>query len=1600
MKLTCQYRRKDALLYTITAITAFIGVQSMANPFNNGTTNSIVTDTTYNETLYIGIQNPNNTLLIESNATVAADNIVIGQLTSSTNNSVSVVGSSLLIAGDATTNGLTTGGVIVGGADGGAALSINNASTLDTEYLYVGFGTNDSGQIDLTGEGTKLTVAQDALVGAAGSTNSIEIADGANLSVGGTLTVGSVSSSNNHVNVASGGSLFVNETNNIVVINADGDNGIVVRGNGTLQVGGAVDTGTLEDQGVDLLANANLELGGELTISQNKIDSRLNIILNNDLYTNTASWTSGSLTVIGSTTSDNSLTFTNGATGLAWNIVQIGQQSTSARNELNIGGSNSLFRAILDVFVGAQGKDNQLNISDGGQMLIGGSLYLGSDASATGNQVNINSNSVLNVGGDIVVGDSGGENTFTMAGGQVDVTDDFILGSGSINNRYDQIGGTNTVAGAFIIGRTTNATGKTGFVDNDRVETTGNLAIIGTNATLNVQQGLTVGLEGGGSILTIRDGGAVNVDGDAVIGEAVGDNYIYLQRDSNTLFNVTGDIVVGKSEEGSNRLAVYGGTANIGGNLYLGATTNQHEIKNFIHVETTNAVINVANALYIGASNSVNTLDLVDGATVRALDLYVGTYEGVSNNVVTVTGESSLLYVTNIFEIGSSTGTNNSVVVQNGGILHVDQTGIVISGTNNNLEIADGGTLQAIDWDATMIDENIVFDTGSTLELGGSYLGTNRLDGFFELSLNGSLATNNALWDTGSNTLYVGYVEDGNTLTAKEGGMIATATNLIVGRNENTTGNELNSTGAGSLVDVGNNLTIGRNGSSNNTLTIEEGGQVDVGNSLIIGSSSGNNNALISGLSNSVSTLTIGNTLTIGMEEDATFNALTVSSNATVTVSGIATIGSHASNNRMEITGTNAFLNALTNFVIGAGDASGNEFNVTDGTAMVAGDLIIGKDVDSTDNTGSITGSNSLIQVISDLYVGQDGSDNTLNIADGGVLEVLNAYVGFTTNSQFNTITVSGSNSTFSSSGTLYAGYEGSDNLVEVLDGASLTASNAYVGYASSDNQLTVTGSNSAFTVLNDLFIGNTDTNISFNNEFGVFELAQASIGNNLSISNSVLFIDAGSQITVDGNYSQDPFSTLALRVSTNYATTNLLVGNTGSFAKDTTFEIFDDDTVVGTTNDVARALVSAGTLEIDEQAATQDLLNDSIVIGNDLLDFNLILSNNIIWIDNVTRLSLATASGLEPGTQLADVADEIDFMADSSNEVAVTMRDFMDTELDSNGRNTAFHNYYDEKISSSPAHSAINLGMQSVAEQLTKRADSTRARMGMAAASSPEGAGGPHMAEQSMQGWVTGYKTWLDKSADSGFDGYDGSIGGFLIGTDWSLAEGILVGIAGGAGNATLDKDNGASTDTDTTFGSIYMSAGTRDWFADASLIYGGSSIDTVLGSTFDTKASYDAKNTGIYVGGGKEIIGNYLTFTPQASLLANYYKQDGYEEKSSNAVARKVDSFDALYLQSSIGCNVGFYTAMGETIIKPEFRAFWVHEFNADEEDVAFQLIDGTGSYNMQLQAPESDIIKLGAGLTAKIGEYLELRADLDTRRGSNYSDHTLLGSIRYQF
>ncbi|QBG47538.1 autotransporter domain-containing protein [Verrucomicrobia bacterium S94] len=1289
----------------------------------SGGTNAVLsTEETYAR-IIIGQDRADNSLEITTGGRANVDSLVdIGQQVGATNSQLTVHNGGLLVVGSADTNNLPSSGIVVGDSTGTGELKVGFDSSVETDNLIVGAGAGETGTV-VARNGGEITVLDD-------------------------LTIGTTNNSGNTVTIEDESSLIIADTQNLNINNISGAtedlNELNINSGGALLVQGDVDSTALSSvENVNFESGSTLGVGGTLTAKDNSINNSINVLIDNALSTNhTAQWYADYMD-IGTSTSDNALILRNGAIAVSTNDVNIGTDSSAQNNTLSVEGSNSVFTAQDRVFVGINGSNNKLSVLDGAEADITSDLIIGSSLSS-GNTVQVSgTNSMFSVGGNTYVGRSGGSNTLELEDGAVaDFQGVVYVGNQSANNRFTLSGASASVTGEFIIGNEDSASGTTGSVNqNSTPNTSGNMALVGTNSTLTLNNGLVVGKEGSGSILNINDGGIVDVTGDAVIGEASGDNYIYLQRDSNTQFNVTGDLVVGESEEGSNRFAVYGGTADIGGDLLLGASTNQHEIKNFIHLETTNAALLVSGSLQIGASNSLNTLDIVDGATASASQLLVGAYAGTSNNTVTVSGENASLAVSGLVQIGSTNSGGNGILLEDGGILEVAQDRITIGSTNDYLTVADGGILKTLGWDfdaQTNLATNIVFESGSTLHMMGSLYGTNMVEGGLNFILDGAGAD----WDTGTNTLYVGYETGNNILSLTNGASVSTASDLYIGYDSSD--NSVNVGGSGSILSVGNNLILGAevNDWQRNYLNVLDGGQVSVGNDLFV--------------------------------------------------------------------------------------------------------------------------------------------------------------------------------------------YRGSE-----------------------------------------------------------------------------ITIDPDSTIHVDGNYIQDQYSTLSIGVSSNQASSgniNLVVEDdarfTSSYDPDNHDIIRVLDYGIGESNTVT--IVKAGRLYLDDSKTSGGAIAGSIAT-NDLLGFSVSISNETdytyIILSDFIQESIGSGGNLKG--QLLNISNEIETMADNGNSNAVAMVDTIRANFSTEAEiKKVYSDLYGEKTSSIPAHNVINQGVQSVNNHLFMRADTTRARSGQAPSTiqQPEGVSGPHRPGQELQGWISGFGSWADKSSSDGFNGYDSSLSGFMIGADMSVAPNVLIGLAGGKGSADIDSDNGASADTKSIYAALYSSIGTDAWFGDFSLIYANSDVD--LDQALGTTADYNADNLAFSIGGGKEIVSRYLIFTPQASLLGNIYSQESYEEDAPYTVGREVDSFNAFYLQSAIGGSASFYMGMGNITFKPEIRLHWLHEWLADDDDLDYKLAGGASNYTLQLQAPEEDIFKLGIGSSAKIGEFLELRADLDTRFGKDYSDYTLLGSLRYQF
>ena len=905
--------------------------------------------------------------------------------------------------------------------------------------------------------------------------------------------------------------------------------------------------------------------------------------------------------------------------------------------------------------------------------------------------------------------------------------------------------------------------------------------------------------------------------------------------------------------------------------------------------------------------------------------------------------------------------------------------------------------------------------------------------------------------------LIVGLIDDENSLTLTNGASV-TAERVVIGELSND--NLIRITGTNSALTASDSFEISPEDGGSNHLIVEDNGMVTVGSasgtagaisigstnssigmtiengssaiaaSLIVGTATNEAGTLT--LSGTDSQLTVDNAFIGTMGSNSSVN---IEAGATFTVSNLLQVGSATSvSNSLNIYGETVIVGSITNGSPNAnkvnierngkltytGDANlnnaeDNGFKFKNGSTLEIGGALTFSRMDSgvsvVLNNNLNTNLTSVWNTGSEnMYVGENENDNHLSILAGAsaIAGGDTAYIGKF--SDRNSITVDGTNSTLSVSNRLVIGASGSNNSLEIRDGASATiGTDLRIGVQSSSdhNLVELTGTNSSLHILGSVQMSERG---GFNNGIALYDQTTLHVEQNFTLhEGSYLEMHDAATVTIDGNYLQYDESELQITLGESSAgITNLTVIGDASFASNSTIRIFNDGTL-GSTNIIQQTIVSAGDLWAGTNLTTE--LTTEILNGTNMVNFvNGLseLSGALVTNDSIVLListrTIAESSGLV-GTSLEPLADEIDFMAEMGNSNAIEQIAILDSYgLDDDKRNEVMLDYYGEKESSIAAHNVINMGVQNVAEQLTMRADNTRYNQGMAASTAnwakPAGVAGPHESNQALQGWINAYGSKGSMSSADGFESYDASLSGFMIGLDASIRDNWLIGFAGGSSSSSIDQ-GGADTDTKSIYGAGYASFGTEQWFADMGFIYGNHDVDYMLGSAFDTKADYTSQTMSFFAGGGKEFITDYLILTPQLSFLGSFYGQESYEEKSSNAVAREIDSFDTFLLQSSLGGSMGFYSSIGNFTFKPEIRAFWQHEWLGEEEKLNYTLIGGTGNqYDLLLQAPEKDILKLGIGSSAKLGDYLELRADLDTRFGKDYNDYTLLGSLRYQF
>ena len=1109
----------------------------------NGGSTTVVTGVV--DTKYIGVGDPgDNASLVISNGSVTVDGqgLAIGNTAPASGNSVIVTGSNSTLS--------VTGGIQVGNdlnvSNNSLTVADSGAVTVDT--LTVGNYSGDmNNSVSVTGQGSSLNVTGQIYLGNDANTGStLTVASNATARsgsalIGGNNAQGGVSASNS-VLVTSGGAW--NIAGGLTIGDGSSDNSLTVSRGGMVHVSDNVVVGT-DFQGTGTPGSNNSILvagtgsmlnvdgaltvgdtgGGVLTIGNNGLVNAGTLVL---AYQSSSSATLNFGTVGGSDTNiginlSNGAVFGSGVWTVNFNqadTLSIDAGATAGNGSVNQLGSGT---TILSGYFNQSGPtfiaNGTLQFGDGSRDDTGYIAAVGRGDFTNNGTLSFAQYNALTVSNKI----SGTGTVAQIAGGTTILTGDNTYTGGTLITGGILQVGTNGISGSLGAGAVTLSNSAT-FIYNRADTTTLGNAFVGTGNLSFVGSGTTT-LSGNSSY-----NGLTTVDGTAVV----------VTGSLNGAGN--GRFVVGNTNNRS-LLAFTGGGTNSANSMQIGGSN----ISSGNSVIVDGATLNLAATLGVGASgNNSNSLQISNGGFVSSGNLYVGGNGGTGNSVL-ITGDGSAL-VANGSTVGNFIGYNssgNSMTVAGGGIfrsignLSIGNNGgqsnsVLVTGYNGSTE--DGGNQSYFlnSGKLTVGDEasgnSLVISNGGVVNANGFYLGSGTASSNNTLIVTGDLSTCESGWASGLYSygdLHIGYAGSGNLMVISN---------------------------IASVWD--SNGVVGNIGSSNSVQML--GGQWTNSGALIIGNEGSGNSLFVSnrGLVSSTDG-TVGNAYS--------------SSNNLVVISGV----SDFSNGFVPL-GLRGSQWINSGSITVGNQGSGNTLVVSNGGSIVSTGGWIGNGSSASNNSLLISG---VSDPISTLNYGESILITEVITGLNGNLISSNEYTG----GPITNFSASWVASTWSNSGNLIVGNEGSGNQMTINGGALVMNSNGVIGSSGNSNIVEVAGAvfnqtniyNPSFGIglpitTNWAWQSVSQTNISSWSNAGTLKIGDngsgnqlnvlaggsvhssgAVIGNGASASGNSVVVSGGQSYTNNATYGGGfltiSYPSIGLISSTWNNSGDLTVGNEGS---------------------------------------------------------------------------------------------------------------------------------------------------------------------------------------------------------------------------------------------------------------------------------------------------------------------------------------------------------------------------------------------------------------------------------------------------------------------
>jgi autotransporter-associated beta strand protein/T5SS/PEP-CTERM-associated repeat protein len=513
----------------------------------------------------------------------------------------------------------------------------------------------------------------------------------------------------------------------------------------------------------------------------------------------------------------------------------------------------------------------------------------------------------------------------------------------------------------------------------------------------------------------------------------------------------------------------------------------------------------------------------------------------------------------------NSSNTTYSGILSGAGSLTKAGAGTLILGQTNTY--AGGTTINA----GTVAISNGSSFGSSTVTFGSN--GTTVAALASMQVTNNYALTGNGTMDVGANVLTnSGVISGAGSLTKAGAGTLVLGVPVNFSRTNTYTGgttinagtvaiSNRSSFGSSTVTFASNGTTVAALASMQvtNNFALTGNGTMDVGANILTA------RGLISG-AGSLTKAGAG-TLILNVPNAATYTGGTTVNGGTLSLNAGATLPDAGP---VTVTGAGSVLVQVFNdFNVGA-SASGRQLVVSNGGTVGTLIGVIGRNSTASNNEATVTGSNSLWTNSTSIYVGYDGSGNSLVISNGGTAIGYTVFIGTFASSSNNSVLVTGANSRLNTSSTLYFGYGGSGgNSLVISNGGTVAASSSDIGVSSINNSALVTGAGSLWTNSGTLRLGPNNTNNALTvSDGGTLAASAISIAANAIGSSGTLNIgrfgtnDTAGTITAPTiafgagtgviNLNQSDATTITAAISGNGAVKQLGTGTTTLSASNT----------------------------------------------------------------------------------------------------------------------------------------------------------------------------------------------------------------------------------------------------------------------------------------------------------------------------------------------------------------------------------------------------------------------------------------------------------------